>query len=381
MCSRVYPLSILLSSFPVSTKTKTNKRVAVIPGDGIGKEVIPQAINVMQAAGADVEFSRFDWGADRYLADKTTVPPDGFAMLARDFDAILVGAFGDPRVPSNVHAKEILLGMRCQLDLYANVRPVRLLDASLCPLKGIEPKDVDFVVMRENTEGVYGDLGGVFKQGTPDEIAIQEDVNTRKGVERIIRYAFEYCATNKKVDGSARRRVLMCDKSNAMTHAGGLWQRVFKTVATEYPRIETQHMYVDALCLQMVRDPRPFDVIVTNNMFGDIITDLAAGLQGGLGMAASGNLHPGETFPSQIGMFEPVHGSAPPIAGKDIANPFGAILTAAMMLAHLGMCAEAQKIEAAVLEAVRQKKTTTDIGGTLGTSEAGEWVAEKVSSH
>ena len=249
----------------------------------------------MQAAGAAVELTSFDWGADRYLADKVTVPPDGFATLARDFDAILVGAFGDPRVPSNIHAREILLGMRSKMDLYANVRPVRLLDASLCPLKGIEPKDLDFVVIRENTEGVYGDLGGVFKQGTPDEVAIQEDVNTRKGVERIIRYAFEYCASNKKLDGSPRRRVLMCDKSNAMTHAGGLWQRVFKEVAAEYPQIETQHMYVDALCMQMVHDPRGFDVIVTNNMFGDIITDLAAGLQGGLGMAASGNLRPGHT--------------------------------------------------------------------------------------
>jgi 3-isopropylmalate dehydrogenase len=178
------------------------------------------------------------------------------------------------------------------------------------------------------------------------------------------------------VDGSSRRRVLMCDKSNAMTHAGGLWQRVFKEVAAAFPQIETQHMYVDALCMQMVRDPRGFDVIVTNNMFGDIITDLAAGLQGGLGMAASANLHPGKTS-----MFEPVHGSAPPIAGKNIANPFGAILTAAMMLAHLGMTSEAQKIEAAVFEAVRQKKTTADIGGTLGTREAGEWVTEKVANH
>jgi 3-isopropylmalate dehydrogenase len=296
-------------------------------------------------------------------------------MLAKEFDAILVGAFGDPRVPSNIHAKEILLGMRSKMDLFANVRPVRLMDASLCPLKGVEPRDVDFVVIRENTEGVYGDVGGVFKQGTPDEIAIQEDINTRKGVERIIRYAFEYCANSRKLDGSARRRVLMCDKSNAMTHAGGLWQRVFKEVAAEYSKqeIETQHMYVDALCMQMVRDPRGFDVIVTNNMFGDIITDLAAGLQGGLGMAASGNLRPGYTS-----MFEPVHGSAPPIAGKNLANPFGAILTAAMMLAHLGMLAEAQQIEAAVLEAVRQKKTTADIGGTLGTRETGEWVAQRV---
>jgi 3-isopropylmalate dehydrogenase len=367
----VSPPLFLLSSIRVS-----QKRIAVIAGDGIGKEVIPQAVNVMGAVGAAVEMTPFDWGADRYLADKVTVPPDGFAALARDFDAILVGAFGDPRVPSNIHAKEILLGMRCQMDLYANVRPVRLMDASLCPLKGIEPKDVDFVVFRENTEGVYGDLGGVFKKGTPDEVAIQEDVNTRKGVERIIRYAFEYCASSKKVDGSSRRRVLMSDKSNAMTHAGGLWQRVFKEVAAAFPQIETQHMYVDALCMQMVRDPRGFDVIVTNNMFGDIITDLAAGLQGGLGMAASANLHPGKTS-----MFEPVHGSAPPIAGKNIANPFGAILTAAMMLAHLGMTSEAQKIEAAVFEAVRQKKTTADIGGTLGTREAGEWVTEKVANH
>jgi 3-isopropylmalate dehydrogenase len=351
------------------------KRIAVIAGDGIGKEVIPQAVKVMEAAGAAVELTSFDWGADRYLADKTTVPPDGFTALDRDFDAILVGAFGDPRVPSNIHAREILLGMRCKMDFYANVRPVRLLDASLCPLKGIEPKDIDFVVIRENTEGVYGDLGGVFKQGTPDEVAIQEDINTRKGVERIIRYAFEFRASTKKSDGSPRRRVLMCDKSNAMTHAGGLWQRVFKEVATEFPQIETQHMYVDALCLRMVRDPRGFDVIVTNNMFGDIITDLAAGLQGGLGMAASGNLRPGH-----VSMFEPVHGSAPPIAGKNIANPFGAILTAAMMLAHLGMASEARKIEAAVLEAVRQKKTTADIGGTLGTREAGAWVADKVAS-
>jgi 3-isopropylmalate dehydrogenase len=352
------------------------KRIAVIAGDGIGKEVIPQAVKVIEAAGAAVELTSFDWGADRYLSDRVTVPPDGFATLGRDFDAILVGAFGDPRVPSNIHAKEILLGMRSKMDLYANVRPVRLMDASLCPLKGIEPKDIDFVVIRENTEGVYGDLGGVFKQGTPDEVATQEDVNTRKGVERIIRYAFEYCASNKKRDGSPRRRVLMCDKSNAMTHAGGLWQRVFKEVAAEYPnsKIETQHMYVDALAMQMVRDPRGFDVIVTNNMFGDIISDLAAGLQGGLGMAASGNLHPGKTS-----MFEPVHGSAPPIARKNIANPFGAILSAAMMLAHLGMAGEAQKIEAAVLDAVRQKKMTTDIGGALGTREAGDWVAQWVA--
>jgi 3-isopropylmalate dehydrogenase len=359
----------------VETKKATKKRIAVIPGDGIGKEVIPQAVKTIQATGAAVELTEFNWGADRYLRDQTTVPPDGFAMLARDFDAILVGAFGDPRVKTNIHAKEILLGMRFKMDLYANVRPVRLLDAALCPLKGVEPKDVDFVVLRENTEGVYTDAGGVFKQGTPDEIATQEDINTRKGVERIIRYAFEYSQNHSKLDGSPRSKVLMCDKSNAMTHAGGLWQRVFKEVSAEYPRITAQHMYVDALCMQMVRDPRQFDVIVTNNMFGDIITDLAAGLQGGLGMAASGNIHPGRTS-----MFEPVHGSAPPIAGKNEANPLGAILTSAMMLRHLEFTKEADKIETAVLEAVRQKKTTQDIGGSLGTREAGEWIVNRLSS-
>ena len=346
----------------------------MLPGDGIGREVIPEAVKVLKASGAPLETTEFDWGAARYLADGVTVPPDGFAMLGREFDAILLGAFGDPRVPTNIHAKEILLGIRFKMDLYANVRPVRLLDAALCPLKGVEPKDVDFVVVRENTEGVYGDLGGVFKQGTEDEVAIQEDVNTRKGVERVIRYAFDLCEKHPKLDGTRRTRVLMCDKSNAMTHAGGLWQRVFKEVSREYPQIKAEHMYVDALCMQMVRDPRQFEVIVTNNMFGDIITDLAAALQGSLGMAASGNIHPGK--PS---MFEPVHGSAPPIAGKNLANPMGAILTGAMMLNHLGLAREAVKIEAAVLEAVRQKKTTSDVGGTLGTREVGEWVAAKLA--
>jgi 3-isopropylmalate dehydrogenase len=294
-------------------------------------------------------------------------------MLGGDFDAILAGAFGDPRVPSNIHAKEILLGMRFQMDLYANVRPVRLLDASLCPLKGIEPKDLDFVVIRENTEGVYVDRGSITAQGTDAEVAIQEDINTAKGVQRIIRYAFEYCLHHKKADGTPRSRVLMCDKSNAMTYAGGLWQRSFKAISTEYPQIKPEHMYVDALCAAMVRDPRPFDVIVTNNMFGDILTDLAAGLQGGLGMAASGNIHPGKTS-----MFEPVHGSAPLLAGKNVANPLGAILTAAMMLDHLGLGEAAHKIEAAVHEAVRQEETTSDVGGNLGTEEVGEWIAREV---
>jgi 3-isopropylmalate dehydrogenase len=349
------------------------RKVAIIPGDGIGKEVIPQAVKLLEASGAPLEFSYFDWGADRYLSDGTTVPPDGFLLLGRDFDAVLVGAFGDPRVPSNLHAKEILLGMRFKMDLYANLRPVRLLDSSLCPLKGTEPKDVDFVVIRENTEGLYVDSGGIFKQGTEDELAIQEDVNTRKGVERVIRFAFEFCMNHRKEDGSPRARLLMCDKSNAMTYAGSLWQRVFKQVGGEYPKIKSEHMYVDALAMQMVRDPRAFDVIVTNNIFGDILTDLAAALQGGLGMAASGNIHPGKTS-----MFEPVHGSAPPLAGKNLANPMGAILASAMMLNHLGFPGEAQRIESAVLEAVKQKKTTPDLGGTLGTREVGEWIAARM---
>jgi 3-isopropylmalate dehydrogenase len=349
--------------YPVSER----KKIAVVPGDGIGKEVIAEAMKVVRASGAPVDVTEFDWSADRYLRDGTTIPADGFQMLARDFDAILVGALGDPRVPSNVHAKEILLGMRFKMDLYANVRPVRLLDESLCPLKNVKPEDVNFTVIRENTEGVYMDMGGTFKQGTPDEVATQEDINTRKGVERIIRYAFEYARRH------GRKKVLMSDKSNVMTYAGGLWQRVFKEVAKNFPEIATQHMFVDALCLAMVREPRQLEVIVTNNMFGDIITDLAAALQGGLGMAGSGNIHPGRTS-----MFEPVHGSAPPLAGKNVANPLGAIQSAAMMLAHLGLQAHADRIDAAVLAAVRAKQLTQDVGGNMGTREVGDWVAKKI---
>jgi 3-isopropylmalate dehydrogenase len=347
------------------------KKIAVVPGDGIGKEVIAAALQVVRATGAAVEFTEFDWSADRYLKDGTTIPGyadgSGFRKLEKDFDAVFVGALGDPRVPTNIHAKEILLGMRFRMDLYANVRPVKLLDESLCPLKNVKAADVDFTVIRENTEGPYVDAGGVLHQGTPEEVATQEDFNTRRGVERIIRYAFEYARQH------GRKKVLMSDKSNVMTFAGGLWQRTFKEVAKEYGDIQASHMYVDALCLQMVRDPKQFEVIVTNNMFGDIVTDLAAALQGGLGMAASGNIHPGKTS-----MFEPVHGSAPPLAGKNVANPMGATLTAAMMLAHLGLKKESDKIEAAVLEAVRQKRTTADVGGTLGTRESAEWIAKHI---
>jgi len=348
------------------------KRIAVVPGDGIGKEVTAEAVKAIQASGASVELTHFDWSADRYLKDGTTIPSDGFAMLEREFDAIFMGAFGDPRVPSNVHAKDILLGTRFKLDLYANVRPVKLLDETLCPLKNMKPEDVDFTVVRENTEGVYVFMGGNFKQGTAEEIAIQEDINTRKGVERIIRFAYDYARRHPK--RGQEPRVLMADKSNVMTFAHGLWQRVFKEVQQEFSDVKSEHMFVDALCLQMVRDPRQFHVIVTNNLFGDIITDLGAALQGGLGMAASGNIHPGK-----ISMFEPVHGSAPPIAGKNLANPIGAISTAAMMLAHLGFSHEGDKIDTAVLEAVRQKKITGDAGGDLGTREAGDWIVQRIA--
>ncbi|MEO5935996.1 MAG: 3-isopropylmalate dehydrogenase [Terriglobales bacterium] len=343
------------------------KKIAVVPGDGIGKEVIPAALEVLRATGAPLDFTEFDWSADRYLKDGTTIPAGGFQMLERDFNAIFVGALGDPRVASNIHAKEILLGMRFKMDLYANVRPVKLLDESLCPLKNVKPADVDFVVIRENTEGLYMDAGGALKPGTLDEVATQEDYNTRKGVERVIRYAFDYAKKH------GRKKVLMSDKSNVMTYAGGLWQRVFKLVAAEYPEIQTAHMYVDALCMHMVRDPKQFDVIVTNNMFGDIITDVAAALQGGLGMAASGNIHPGKTS-----MFEPVHGSAPPFAGKNVANPIGSIASAALMLEFLGFDREAEKVNGAILAAVQQKKTTGDIGGSLGTRECAAWIAERV---
>ena len=348
-------------------------RIAVVPGDGIGVEVIREACGALEAvaagSGRKITLTHFDWSADRYLETGVSLPKDGLKMLAENFDAILLGAMGDPRVPDNRHAADILLGMRFGLDLYVNHRPVKLLDARLCPLKGVEPRDVDFVVFRENTEGLYVMMGGNFKKGTPDEVATDIDLNTRKGVERIIRHAFEFARA------TGRKKVLMSDKSNVLIHAHDLWQRVFKEVKAGFPEIAASHMYVDNLCLQLVRDPRQFEVIVTSNMFGDIVTDIAAGLQGGLGMAASANLHPGK-----ISLFEPVHGSSPPIAGKDIANPIGAISTAALMLAHLGWKEEAARIEAAVSGAVQAGQATVDIGGALGTREAAAAIVERLKS-
>jgi 3-isopropylmalate dehydrogenase len=345
-------------------------RVAVIPGDGIGRDVTAEAVRVLQAVGdrfgRTFELEQLPWSADHYLATGVTVPPGGYDEL-RGYDAVLVGAVGDPRVPDNRHARDILLGTRVELDLFVNYRPVRLLDARLCPLKDREPSDVDFVVFRENTEGLYAGIGGRFKPGTRDEVAVQEEINTWKGVDRIIRYAFDHAAARQLT------RVCMADKSNAMTAGHALWQRVFREVAVEYPGIEATHQYVDAMAMHVVLDPGQYQVIVTNNLFGDIITDLGAALQGGLGMAASGNIHPGRTS-----LFEPVHGSAPALAGTGVANPIGAIASVALMLETAGLIEEASAIDAAVRVAVRSRQGTRDIGGTLGTREAGAYIAEAV---
>ena len=346
-------------------------RIALIPGDGIGVETTAEAAKAVRAA-ADVFGVRFDletlpWSADYFLQTGITVPANGYTMLRDEFDAIFIGALGDPRVPDNRHARDILLGTRFELDLYVNYRPVKLLDERLCPLKHRSVSDVNFVVFRENTEGLYVSIGGRFKAGTDDEIAIQEELNTYKGVHRIVKHAFEFAAAN------GRRTVCMADKSNAMTQGHALWQRVFREVAPRYPAVEPRHLYIDALALLMVQDPSQFGVIVTNNLFGDIITDLGAALQGGLGLAASGNLHPGRTS-----MFEPVHGSAPPLAGRNIANPIGAILSAALMLDHLGLRRAAAAIEAAVQDAVVTGNGTREIGGTLGTCETGDYIAARV---
>lgn len=349
-------------------------RIAVIPGDGIGKDVTAEAVKALMAVGErfgrKFDLEQLPWGADYFLQTGISVPPNGYAMLRDDFDAIYIGALGDPRVPDMRHARDILLGTRFELDLFVNYRPVKLLDERLCPLKGRGPKDVNFVVFRENTEGLYVSIGGRFKPGTEDEIAIQEEINTWKGVHRIIRHAFDHAKAH------GLKTVCMADKSNAMTQGHALWQRVFREVSAGYPEIEPVHYYIDALAMYMVKDPSQFQVIVTNNLFGDIITDLGAQIQGGLGMAASGNLHPGRTS-----MFEPVHGSAPKYAGKNVANPVGAVLSAALLLETIGLEAEARALEAAVEHAVQSGNVTQDIGGKLGTRETGDVIASRVKAN
>ena len=346
-------------------------KIAVIPGDGVGKEVVGEAVRVLEALnrarGLDLARTHFDYGADRYLRDGVTMPEEQFHEFRESYDAILLGAIGDPRVPDNRHGREILLGLRFKLDLFVNLRPVTLYDARLCPLKGKEPKDIDFTVFRENTEGLYADVGGIFKKGTPDEIAVNEDVNTRKGVERIVRAAFEWAVAHGK------KRVCMSDKANALRFAHDLWQRVFKEVGAQYPQIEKRHLYVDALAMQLLKTPEAFEVIVTCNLFGDILTDLGAALVGGLGISASANLNPDSTP-----MFEPVHGSAPDIAGKGLANPLAAIATSALLLDQLGHAKEAAIVDGAVRAAVLAGQLTPDCGGDKKTKQVADFVLAEV---
>ena len=347
-------------------------RLAVIAGDGIGPEVTAQALLVLGAVervhrpGIDVE--ALPWGADHYLRTGVTLPPEEMRRLGDEFDAILVGALGDPRVPGNEHAKDILLGMRFQLDLYVNERPARLFADRLTPLKDKTTADIDLMVFRENTEGLYVSIGGSFKTGTPDELTIAEEINTRRGVERIIRHAFEWARAN------GRKRVTMADKSNAIP-AHGIWRRTFEEVGREFPELTRDTRYIDALAMELVRNPENFQVLVMGNLFGDIISDLASGLVGGLGLAPSANRHPGK-----VAMFEPVHGSAPPLAGKDVANPMAAILTMAMMLEGLGLRDAAMSVETAVRAAIDADITTPDIGGVHGTRAVGKWIAERVTA-
>lgn len=348
-------------------------RIAIIPGDGIGLEVTREAVRVLERASAawdfPLELAHWDLGADRFLRDGVTITEEEFASLAEDHDAILLGALGDPRVPGNEHARDILLGLRFRLDLYVNYRPAVLLDPRLSPLKGAEVGGIHLDIFRENTEGVYVNMGGRFKADTPDEIAIQEDVNTWKGVERIIRAAFEFARDQ------GRERITLVDKANAMPAAGKLWRRAFQAVGEEFPGIAREAMYVDAMAMDMVRRPGHHQVVVTGNLFGDILSDLAAELTGGLGMAPSANLHPGKHA-----LYEPVHGSAPDIAGQNRANPMGAMACAGLVLRQLGQAEAANAVDAAIRAALSQGVTTRDLGGDRNTEEVGEWVAERLSA-
>ena len=357
-------------------RSTEKKLIAVLPGDGVGPEVIAQATRILELyrdkRRLPLDLWHLDLGADRYLKDGTTYPKEVADRIAREASAVLLGALGDPRVPSLDHARDILFGLRFGLDLYANVRPVKALADRLVPLKGRIAKDVDFVVFRENTEGIYVGIGGQFKRGTPDEIAINEDLNTRKGVERLIVAGFEYAKKH------GHKVVHMADKSNAMKHAHELWYRCFFEVAARYPGIEPKHLYVDARCFVLVQDPTPFKVIVTNNLFGDIVTDLGAAFQGGLGMAASANIHASDS--SRVALFEPVHGSAPPLAGKDLANPLASVLTVGMLLAYLGYPEEEARLEALVVRALAEEKCTRDVGGSLGTKAVGDWIVGELTA-
>jgi 3-isopropylmalate dehydrogenase len=340
----------------------TEFRIAVIAGDGIGPEVIDAAIPILDRAAAKHGFAlswqRLPYSADHYLRTRETLPDKGFEHLRDDVDAIFLGALGDPRVPGNEHARDILLGLRFRLDLYVNFRPVKLLHPDLTPLKSGKP--IDFVIFRENTEGQYTGRG----RATGGEF-ISEEVNTAAGVERIVRAAFEWAKLHGKT------RVTMSDKSNAIA-AHKIWQDKFKAVAARYPGITAEHRYVDALAMELVREPERFQVIVTNNLYGDILSDLGAGLVGGLGVAASANLHPGR----RVGLFEPVHGSAPAIAGKKIANPMAAVLTGALLFEHLGSQDAARDLVRAVEQTLQEGVRSPDLGGRAATDA----VAARISA-
>lgn len=352
---------------------KSTQRIAVIAGDGIGPEVAKAGLLVVQAAAEhfeiSLEFDELPLGAEHYLKTGETLTDEMFTYLRDQCDAVYFGAMGDARIPDMRHARDILLGLRFRLDLFINLRPVQLLHPELTPIKGKGMSDLDLVIMRENTEGLYVGMGGNFKKGTPDEVAINEMLNTRKGVERVIRAAFEWAQKNGK------RRVCMSDKANVLQFAHGLWQRVFKEVTAEYPEIEARHLYADVLAMELVRAPEDFDIIVTSNMFGDILSDLGAQLVGGLGLAASANLNPGH-----VSLFEPVHGSAPTLAGQDKANPLAMILTGALMLHALGHPKASRAIEQAVAACIEAKEVTEDLGGTLGTQACAKAVARRIQS-
>ncbi len=367
---RTYP-------FGLPPAAQRRPRIAVIPGDGIGVEVTAQALRALPALGIDAELTHFPWSAEHYLATGETLPKGALPLLAENFDAILFGALGDPRIPEQIVARDVLLGLRFGLDLYINLRPVELFDARLCPIKNKGPEHIDFVVLRENTEGPYVQMGGSFKRDTADEVAISEDLNTRRGVERIIRAAFAMAALPRGGQRSQRPRVCMVDKANALPHAHGLWQRVFKQVAAEPAAagIATSHLYVDVAAMEFVRAPERFDVVVTSNLFGDILTDLGAALCGGLGLAASGNIHPG-----RVSLFEPVHGSAPDIAGRGIANPLAAFLTLALLLDHVGHSGGAERLRAAVRQVTLAGQTTVDLGGSLSTTQCGDAVLRALAT-
>lgn len=349
-----------------------NYKVAVIPGDGTGPEVIREGVKVLEAAakrgGFKFEWVYYDFGGERYLKTGETLPDDAIEEL-KQMNAIYLGAIGHPQVKPGILERGILLRLRFELDLYINLRPVKLYPGVETPLKDKGPEDIDFVVVRENTEGLYAGAGGFLRRGTPYEVAIQTSINTRVGVERCIRYAYEYCRKRNK-----KKKLTLCGKTNVLTYAFDLWERVFYEVGQEYPDIQKDYVHVDALCMWMVKNPERFDVIVTDNMFGDIITDLGAIIQGGMGVAAGGNINP-----QGVSMFEPIGGSAPKYTGKNVVNPLAAILAGKMMLEHLGEEEAAQWVEKAVIEVASRHMKSMEAGKMgLSTSEVGDLVAEYV---